>query len=78
VDRQDRKARAQELAHDISKSTSFETMAIKELIGILVDVIAYQMIECNPNDLVPLQGEARALRRLQMMLLRPALKKDDQ
>jgi hypothetical protein len=53
-------------------------MAIKELIGILVDVIAYQMIECNPNDLVPLQGEARALRRLQMMLLRPALKKDDQ
>lgn len=57
---------------DLQKSTNFEAMAIKEVVESLIEDAAYQMVECDPADLNRLQGEARAFRRLYLMLTRPA------
>lgn len=57
---------------DLQKSTNFEAMAIKELVEILIEDTAYQMVECDPADLNRLQGEARAFRKLHQMLTRPS------
>lgn len=69
--KQDRKYRVGELIQDLSKSQNFEAMAIKELLEIMLDDAAHQMVECDPNDLNRLQGEARAFRKLYLMLTRP-------
>jgi hypothetical protein len=60
-----------ELARDLCESRNQDAYAIKELIQLMIDDAAHVMVECDPDDLLRLQGEARAFRKLYLMLTRP-------
>lgn len=66
----DRKARVQDLASDIQKSSAFEAQSVKELLELLVEDAKDALLEAQPSEFLKLQGEAAALRRLQTMLTR--------
>lgn len=66
----DRKARVQDLASDLQKSTAFEAVAVKELLFLLIEDATEALVDAQPADFQRLQGEAQALRRLYGMVTR--------
>ena len=69
----DRKARVQVLASDIQKSSAFEAAAVKELLALLIDDATEALVDAVPHDFQRMQGEAQALRKLHVLVTRPAL-----
>jgi hypothetical protein len=63
--KQVRKARAAKLAADLYRSQLPEAQAIKELIGLLIDEAKDSLVDASGDDTLRLQGEAKALLRMQ-------------
>lgn len=68
----DRKTRAQELVHDLQRSTAFEAAALKELLELKLEDAKGALLDATPDDFQRLQGEAQALRKLHTQVTRPA------
>lgn len=68
----ERKARIEEVASNLQKSISQEAMAIKELVGLLFENAKHNLVEAQGEDLLRLQGEAKAYRHLHTQLTRPS------
>lgn len=68
----DRKARVQDLASDLQKSSAFEAAAVKELLTLMIDDATEALVDAQPADFQKLQGEAQALRKLHTLVTRPA------
>lgn len=68
----DRKARVQDLASDLQKSSAHEAAAVKELLQLLIEDAKEALLDAQPADFQRLQGEAQALRKLHERVTRPA------
>lgn len=70
--KRDRKARASQLVNDLQRSTAFEVVAIKELVNLLYEDAKHKLVMGEGDNLLRLQGEARALQRLYEDLTTPS------
>lgn len=70
--RMDRKARVQELASDLQKSSAFEAVAVKELLTLMIADATEALVDIPSTDFQRQQGFAQALRQLHTMVTRPA------
>lgn len=70
----ERKARKQQLAGDLQRSTAFEAAAAKELLGLMLEDAKEEMLDAQPSDLLFAQGRAKALREVLILLTKPGPK----
>ena len=68
-----RKSRAETLASDLQKSTAPEALAVKELVQLLFEEAKHKLVRSEGEDMLRLQGEARAFDRLYTQLTRASL-----
>lgn len=67
-----RKDRVSQLVGDLQKSTAYEALAIRELVGLLFEDTKHSLVSSEGEATLRLQGEARALDKLYKQLTRPS------
>lgn len=72
-DLKERKERILLRTNDLRKSTAFEVDAIRELLDLLFEEAKDTMVGANGDELIRIQGEAKAMERLFKQLTRPVL-----
>lgn len=70
--RVDRKDRVRQLTEDLLRSTSYEVVALRELVDLMIEETKDKLIETIGDETLRVQGEARALVRFHRSLTRPA------
>lgn len=68
-----RKERTQQLANDLQKSSLYEVNAMRDLVDLLFEDAKDLLVSASGDELLRLQGEARALERLYSKLTRPVV-----
>lgn len=58
------RARAYELADSLRRTGSAEYSMIRELVGLLVEDARTRLVDAQQNDMLGVQGEARAFEKL--------------
>lgn len=64
----DRKARVNQLAADILRSNDGSSIAIKEILALLLEDAKHNLVESQGETTLLLQGEARSLTKLLRMV----------
>jgi hypothetical protein len=64
----DRKRKLQDLAAEIRRSNDSKSLAIKEVLGLLVEAAKDSLVSSTGPETIRLQGEAQAFTRLLMMV----------
>jgi hypothetical protein len=70
------KARAESLVSDLHKSVAPEAQAVIELVGLLFEEAKNKLVRSEGDELLRLQGEARAFERLRSQLTRQPLSRE--
>lgn len=65
---QTRRSRAYELADTLRKSGSIEYTLVREMVGILAEEARTRLVDADQNDMMRVQGEARAFAKLYRLL----------
>lgn len=62
--KKDRKADVQRLARDLQKSGTYEANIARELVDLLYEEVKDGLVAASGDEMLKMQGEARALERL--------------